>query len=218
MMLRSVFVTGATGYMGSALVAALLARGHRVQALARKESAHRIPPGAETVLGDALDSASFASAIAADTLVHLIGTRHPSPAKAVSFQAVDLASVDAALDAARDAGIRHLVYVSVAHPAPLMQAYIAARQAAEDRIRSSGISASILRPWYVLGPGHRWPVLLVPCYAMLERLPATRETALRLGLVTREQMLRALVACVEQGPSGIRVLDVAAIRSARETA
>ena len=98
-----------------------------------------------------------------------------------------------------------------------MQAYIAARQAAEDRIRSSGISASILRPWYVLGPGHRWPVLLVPCYAILERLPATREAALRLGLVTREQMLRALVACVEQGPSGIRVLDVAAIRSARES-
>lgn len=216
MMLRSVFVTGATGYMGSALVAALLARGHRVQALAQRK-AHTASRLARRRYWETPWIRRPLQVPSRPTPWCTIGTPHPTPAKAASFQAVDLASVDAALDAARRAGIRHLVYVSVAHPAPLMQAYIAARQAAEDRIRSSGISASILRPWYVLGPGHRWPVLLVPCYAILERLPATREAALRLGLVTREQMLRALVACVEQGPSGIRVLDVAAIRSARES-
>ena len=213
---RSIFITGATGYLGSTLVPALLARGHRVQALARKESAHRIARGAETVVGDALDSTSFAKAISADTLVHLIGTPHPSPAKAASFRNVDLASVNAALDAARVAGVEHFIYVSVAHPAPVMQAYIDAREAAETRIQADGIHATILRPWYVLGPGHRWPVLLVPLYAILSRLPVTREGALRLGLVTLEQMVRAMVACVEQGASGVRVLDVSAIRSAGE--
>lgn len=201
--------------MGRALVPVLLARGHRVRALARQESAQRIPAGAEAVIGDALEPASFSAALApADTLVHLIGTPHPSPAKAASFQAVDLPSVDAALAAARAARIEHFVYVSVAQPAPVMRAYIAVRQAGEARIRASGIPATVLRPWYVLGPGHRWPYLLVPFYALFARLPPTREGALRLGLVTLRQMVGALVASIESGPQGVRIFDVPAIRAA----
>jgi len=212
---RSVFVTGATGYMGRSLIPALLARGHSVRALARESSAHRVFPGAETVVGNALAPATFAGAIApADTLVHLIGTPHPSPAKAASFQAVDLPSVDAALTAALTAGVQHFVYVSVAQPAPVMRAYIAVRQAGEARIRSSGIAATILRPWYVLGPGHRWPYFLVPCYAIFELLPPTREWARRLGLVTLQQMVRAMVASIERGPEGVRMIDVPGIRAA----
>ena len=103
---RSVFITGATGYMGHSLVPALLVRGHSVRALVREASAHRVPPGAEVVVGNALDPDTFSNAVApADTLVHLIGTPHPSPAKAASFKAVDLPSVDAALAAARAARV-----------------------------------------------------------------------------------------------------------------
>jgi uncharacterized protein YbjT (DUF2867 family) len=212
---RCVFITGATGYMGRALIADLLRRGHSVRALARKESTQRVPAGAETVIGDALAPRTFADKVApADTLVHLVGTPHPSPAKAASFRTVDLPSVDAALAAARAARIAHFVYLSVAQPAPVMQAYIAVRQEGEARIRASGIAATILRPWYVLGPGHRWPYFLVPFYALAERLPPLRETALRLGLVTIGQMVGALVAAVERAPQGIRILDVPAIRAA----
>lgn len=214
-MTRCIFVTGATGYMGRALVSALLARGHHVRALAREESARRIPAGAEIVEGDALVAASFYDRIApADTLVHLIGTPHPNPAQAARFQSVDLASVDAALTASRRAGIQHFVYVSVAQPAPVMRAYIAAREAAEARIRASGIPATILRPWYVLGPGHRWPYALVPFYALLSLLPQTREIATRLGLVTLEQMTDALTASIERGADGVRIVDVPGIRAA----
>jgi uncharacterized protein YbjT (DUF2867 family) len=186
-----------------------------VRALARQGSTHRVPAGAETVIGNALAPETFADAVApADTLVHLIGTPHPSPAKAASFRAVDLPSVDAALAAARAARVGHFVYVSVAQPAPVMRAYIAVRQAGEARIRESAIPATILRPWYVLGPGHRWPYFLVPFYAVLARLPATRDMALRLGLVTLPQMVGALVAAVERGPQGMRIFDVLAIRAA----
>jgi uncharacterized protein YbjT (DUF2867 family) len=212
---HTVFITGATGYMGRALIPLLLSRGHKVRALARNKSAHQVPLGAETVIGDALDPSTFTAAIApADTLVHLIGTPHPSPAKAASFQSVDLASVDAMLAAASSAGIRHLIYVSVAQPAPVMHSYIAARQAGEALISASGISATFLRPWYVLGPGHRWPYLLIPFYAVLRLLPPTREGALRLGLVTLNQMVRALAASIEQQTAGVRILDVAGIRAA----
>jgi uncharacterized protein YbjT (DUF2867 family) len=212
---RCVFVTGATGYMGRALIAALLRRGHRVRALSRPESTRRVPAGAEAVLGDALAPGTFERAVSpADTLVHLVGTPHPGPGKAASFRAVDLPSVDAALAAARAAQVAHFVYVSVAQPAPVMRAYIAVRREGEARIRESGIAATILRPWYVLGPGHRWPHFLVPFYALAERLPPLRDTAVRLGLVTIDQMVSALVKSIESGPNGLRILDVPAIRAA----
>jgi hypothetical protein len=39
------------------------------------------------------------------------------------------------------------------------------------------MNATILRPWYVLGPGHQWPYLLLPMYKLMELLPSTREGA-----------------------------------------
>ena len=111
---------GATGYIGRRLVDALVARGHRVRALVRPESAGRVPAGVTTVVGNALDASTFASAVmATDTLVHLVGTPHPSPSKAAEFQRVDLPSIRASVEAARRAQAAHLVYVSVAHPAPM---------------------------------------------------------------------------------------------------
>lgn len=213
---RCVFVTGATGYLARALIPVLLARGHRVRALARGPSVARVPKGAEVVIGNALEADSFAGAIApANTLVHLVGTPHPSPAKAASFRAVDLPSAEAALAAAQRAAVRHFVYVSVAQPAPVMHDYIAVRAAAEERIRASGLAATIVRPWYVLGPGHRWPYALVPLYALARLVPATRGTAERLSLVRLHQMVAALTLAVEGSPGGVRVLEVPDIRAAR---
>lgn len=205
-----VFVTGATGYLGRATIDALIGRGHTVHALARRGSEGRIPAGATVAIGNALDGDSFASAIPAGAaLVHLVGTPHPSPAKAAEFTRVDLASIQASVAAATRSGVRHIVYVSVAHPAPIMHAYIAVRQKGEALIRDSGISATVLRPWYVLGPGHLWPYALVPFYAVLRLLPSTRAGAERLGLVTRPQMVAALVDAVENPPAGgVRLIEV----------
>jgi len=107
--------------------------------------------------------------------------------------------------------------VSVAHPAPAMHAYIAARVAGEAAIADAGITATILRPWYVLGPGHWWPIVLTPCYAIGELLPSTRESARRLGLVSIAQMVRALVQAVESPPPARtqRIVEVPYIRRAQ---
>jgi len=94
-----------------------------------------------------------------------------------------------------------------------MQAYIAVRQEGEALIRSSGIRATILRPWYILGPGHRWPYTLLPVYALLRSIPETRAGAERLGLVTRGAMIATLVRAVEEPPAErVRILSVPDIR------
>lgn len=212
---RGIFITGATGYVGSRLAAALSARGHAVRALSRPASVARVPRGVETVLGDALDAASYRHFVrAGDTFVHLVGTPHPSPAKAAEFRRVDLPSVLAAVSVAVAADAAHFVYVSVAHPAPIMRAYIAVRREGEEAIARAGLTATIVRPWYVLGPGHWWPVVLLPVYGAARLVPALRDGAERLGLVTLDQIVRALVRAVESPPAEgqRRVVDVPGIR------
>jgi uncharacterized protein YbjT (DUF2867 family) len=211
---RTAFVTGATGYLGTRLSSALLSRGWAVRALHRPGSERRLPPGCQPVSGDALRAETFAGAVApARTLVHLVGVAHPSPARAAEFLSVDLASVRAAVEAARTAGVEHLVYVSVAHPAPAMRAYVEARQLGEELVRGAGLAATILRPWYVLGPGHRWPLLLLPAYRLLEAIPATRAAARRLHPITLAQMIAGLLEAVEHPPRGLRVVEVPELRA-----
>jgi len=179
----------------------------------RPGSEGKLPPGVEPVRGNALEAATFAGAVRrGETVVQLVGTPHPSPSKAAQFRAVDLASARATIENAARAGAGHVIYVSVAHPAPAMHAYIAARMEAEALLRATHLPATIVRPWYVLGPGHRWPYALVPFYWLARRLPSLSEGATRLGLVTIEQMIRVLVRAVETGPDGVRVWGVREIR------
>jgi hypothetical protein len=65
----------------------------------------------------------------------------------------------------------------------------------------------------VLGPGHRWAHELLPIYALLERLPATRDFARRLGMVTIQRMTCALVQAVEQGANGVPTVEMPEIKS-----
>ncbi|MBI3477976.1 MAG: NAD(P)-dependent oxidoreductase [Acidobacteria bacterium] len=202
--------------MGSSLIPALLHRGHRVRGLVRPASKGNLPSGSEVVSGDALDANTYKHLIRpSDTFIHLVGVAHPSPAKAAEFQSIDLVAAREAINAAADSGIAHFVYLSVAHPAPMMKAYIAVRTECEALIKQRGLNATILRPWYVLGPGHKWPYALLPFYKVMEALPFTREGAQRLGLVTLEQMIMALVEAVESPVQGLRIVGVPGIRTAQ---
>lgn len=209
-----VFVTGGTGYLGRPLIEQLLARGHEVRALARPESKTKLPAGCIPIVGNALDATTYADHIRPSaTFVQLVGVSHPNPSKAAQFRGVDLVSGKEAIKAARATGIQHFVYLSVAQPAPIMKAYIQVRAECEQQIRESGMNATILRPWYVLGPGHRWPYALIPLYRLMEILPPTRKGALRLGLVTHEQVLHCVVSAVESPSQGVSIVEVPEIRS-----
>jgi len=207
-----VFISGGTGYMGRALIPRLLALGHDVCALARPGSESKLPAGCAVVSGNALEESTFMHAVDGfDAYVHMVGVAHPGPGKDRQFREIDQRSLEASVRAATGR-VRNFVYVSVARPAPAMRAYQAVRAACEETIRAAELNANILRPWYVLGPGHRWPYALIPFYKLAEWIPATRDGAKRLGLVTLAQMTAALVWSVENPAEGVRVIDVPMIR------
>src|ERR1051325_2248687 len=202
-MTPNVFITGGTGYMGRRLISALVTHGHAVRGLVRPGSQGKLPVGADPIVGDVLNADTFADAIApGSVVVHLVGTPRPSPAKAAQFEAIDFPSARECHAAAERAGARHFVYVSVAHPAPVMRAYVDVRMRVEAILRNGSVPYTVLRPWYVLGPGHRWPNLLRPMYWLAERVPSLRDGARRLGLVTLDQMVSALVWAVETANDG----------------
>ena len=210
---HKIFIAGSTGYLGSRLIPKLLERGHEVMALVRKGSEKKIPAGCKIIFGNALDENTYKDSIPpADTFIHLVGVAHPSPSKAELFRTIDLPAARASINAAVSSGIQHFVYLSVAHPASVMKAYVQTRIEAEQLIRESGMNATFLRPWYVLGPGHRWAYALFPMYWLFERLPSYRDSALRLGLVTLPQMIAALINAVENPANDIGIVDVPQIR------
>jgi uncharacterized protein YbjT (DUF2867 family) len=210
----NIFITGGTGYIGRGLIPLLIDRGHLVRVLVRRGSESKLPSGCTPVIGNALDKQSFVNSILpSDTVVQLVGVAHPGPAKSNEFRSIDLVSGRASIEAAAEVGIKHFVYVSVAQPAPIMKTYQSVRAECEKYIHDKELNATILRPWYVLGQGHRWPIVLQPAYWLLERLPSTTESARRLGLVTLQQMLVALVSAIEHPSDGIRIVEVPQIKS-----
>lgn len=208
-----VFITGGSGVIGRALIEGLLQKNISVDALSRPGSEKKFPAGCKVHTGDPLNAASYAAHLKPHhTFVQLVGISHPNPLKKNQFRAVDFVSASGSVEAAKKAGIQHFVYLSVAQPAPIMQSYIRVRQEIEQKIRDSGMNATIVRPWYVLGPGRRWPMLIQPLYWLLERFEKTRSSAQRLGFVSLDQMTAALVNAVKTPPHGIRVWEVPDIR------
>lgn len=195
--------------MGSRLIPALLQRGHTVRALVRKGSEGKLPKGSVPVVGNALDGTTFIDNIKpADTFVQLVGVSHPSPVKAEEFRKIDLVSVKESVEAAKRSEVRHFIYVSVAHPAPVMREYQAVRIEGERLIRESGMPATFVRPWYILGPGHYWAYALKPLYWLAERIPSKRDQAKLMGLVTISQIVTTLVSAVGNPADGTRIIEV----------
>jgi len=212
----SVLLTGGTGYIGRRLIPELVTRGHLVRAVVRPGSEGKVPAGAEVVVADVKSRESVGPHVSRDTVVvHLVGTPHPSPSKAAEFEALDYVAAHECIAAAKAGGAKHFVYVSVAHPAPIMRAYIDVRTRVEAELRESGLSHTIIRPWYVLGPGHRWAYVLLPMYWLMGAIPTTRDSAQRLGLVTIAQMVDTLTWAVDTAGAESRVLNVPDIRRNR---
>ena len=212
--MRTVFITGSTGYIGTRLIKLLLRKGHHVIALARKGSEGKVPAGSEVVPGDPFDAMTFQKSIPKDAVfVQLLGVSHPSPSKAEQFKQIDLRSVKASADAAARSGVAHFIYISVSMvPSKIMEAYQQVRKEGEEYCVSKNLNCTFIRPWYVLGPGHWWPVLLLPFYGIAYLVPSWKQKVRGMGLVTITQMISTLVSAVESEPEKKKIIEIAEIK------
>ncbi|QDH35591.1 NAD(P)-dependent oxidoreductase [Porphyrobacter sp. YT40] len=143
-------ITGATGFVGSAVLAETLAQGHEVRALARREQAPQA--GVEWVRGDLADTAALAALVAgADAVVHVAGlTNTPDPAE---FETANVTGTANVLHAMRGAAVKRLVFVSsLAAREPKLSAYGASKARAETLVEASGLDWTTVRPPAVYGP------------------------------------------------------------------
>lgn len=213
-----VFVAGGTGYIGKRLIRILLNEGYDVTALAREQSVRKLPEGCNIVLGSPFNASTYVDSIPADCVfVHMVGVAHPGPKKKEQFYSIDLASLKVSVEAAKQANVKHFVYISVAQsPTKVMGDFQEARRQGEEAILASGLTSTFIRPWYVVGPGHYWPLLFQPMFKLLEIVPKTSAKAKALALVSLKQMLCTLRAVVINTPKEINnIVEVRDIKRAR---
>lgn len=167
-----ILVTGASGFVGRALVAELAKAGHSVRA-AMRQPADVFPQSVEVIaVSDLTRPVEWRPLLnGVKTVVHLAGIAHAGPE--IAEQAYDrvnrLATAELA-SAAKASGISHLVFMSSIRaqsgPActrPLREtdtpcptdAYGRSKLAAEDAVRGAGVPFTILRPVLIYGPGVR---------------------------------------------------------------
>ena len=230
-MTETVLVTGATGFVGSAVVRALLARGRRVRVLARAGSDRRNLDGLdiEIATGDLTDAASLARAVAGcGALFHAAADYRlwvPDPA------AMRRTNVDGTRDllrAAAAAGVERIVYTSsvatltldpMGRPVdetaqatladmvgPYKQSKFLAEEAVRRLVREEGVPAVIVSPSTPVGPGDVRPTptgrMIVE--AASGRMPAFVDTGL--NIVHVEDVAEGHLLAYDKGVVGERYI------------
>jgi len=187
--------------MGTRLIKALQDREYVIRALVRKGSENKLPQGCEMITGNALDASSYQNKIEpSSTFVHLIGVAHPFPAKKEQFRKIDLVSIQEAVKAAMYANVAHFIYLSVSqYRTKIMRDFQQVRAEGEKLLLQTGMKTSFIRPWYVLGPGHWWPVPLKP-FLFIAKYAGKREAVENLDTVTLPQMIRVLLHAIKNPP------------------
>lgn len=214
--MKRVVIAGSTGFIGRALVAALVARGIHATSIMRPGTEARLPAGAHCLVADPLDRATFLDAIrGSDAFVQLIGTPSPNPAKAEEFRRIDGGAGKEGAWACKEAGIPLYVYLSVPLDIPVMKAYVAVRAQVEELIATLGLTATIIRPFYVLGPGRRWPYLIMPFLWISRYLPGLSRYARTMKFSSRDQVVKAIIDAIDHPPVGIDVWDATRLQSVR---
>jgi len=193
----TIAITGATGFVGQAVVAEACRRGVALRALARREQP--ACEGVNWVRGDLADQAALAALVeGAEAVLHVAGVVNtPDP---TGFHLGNVAGTEALVAAAAEAGVARFVFVSsLAAREPGLSAYGRSKRHAEEVVQTSTLEWTIVRPPAIYGPrdreilelfrmARRWGVVPMP--------PAGRAS-----IVHVEDLARLLLALVPGGPA-----------------
>ncbi|MGG2463615.1 SDR family oxidoreductase [Streptomyces sp. RGM 3693] len=155
-----ILVTGGTGTLGHAVVGRLLDGGHGVRSLSRHPHTGTGRPRPRSYAVDLRDGTGLAEAVAGvDTVVHCAST----PAGG------DTEAAGRLIEAARRAGVRHLVYISIVGVDRIPLRYYRTKLAVERLVAGAGIGWTVLRATQfhdllleLVKTGARSPVIPVP--------------------------------------------------------
>jgi uncharacterized protein YbjT (DUF2867 family) len=191
--MQQILVTGGAGRLGRLVVKHLSAAGYRVRGMSRRASPGEDWPGAEWKQADLETGAGIPQAVEGmDVVVHVA-----SRGQKRRMWQIDVEGTRRLLDAARQARVSHVVYISIVGIDKVPYAYGKAKLACEDLIEHSGLPWSILRATQF---HYGIDVLLT----FLTRLPlvALLPTDLLLQPVAEEDVARRLCEIVQASPSG----------------
>jgi uncharacterized protein YbjT (DUF2867 family) len=174
-------VTGATGYIGGRLVRALRDEGARVRCMARRpdEARARLGVGVEGVAGDVLEPASLAAALAG---VHTAWFLIHAMAAPSGFAEQEREGALNFARAAREAGVRRIVYLGGLGADAALSPHLASRHEVGRLLRESGVPTLELRASVIIGSGslsfelvralvERLPMLLMPRWVSTRTQP-----------------------------------------------
>ena len=157
-----ILVAGGTGFLGRSIVAALRRDGHEIRVLSRGKKANPFVKdrGVTLVTGDVTDAATLDDAMkGVDTLVIAVQfPGHPVEVKRkdLTYDEFDRKGTENLVAAAKKAGVQRVVYLSgagVGQGRP--EEWFVAKDRAENAVRGSGLTWTILRPSWVYGPRDR---------------------------------------------------------------
>jgi uncharacterized protein YbjT (DUF2867 family) len=180
-----VLVTGATGFVGSRLVPALLADGHEVRAMTRRPEAYDGP--GEAVGGDVSDAGSLAEALTGiDVAVYLVHSLDDD-----DFERKDADAARAFGLAAAACGVRQIVYLGgLGKDGDGLSAHLRSRREVERVLGESGVPVTVLRAAIVVGAGgiswemtrqlvQHLPAMVVPKWAATRTQPIALDDVVR---------------------------------------
>ena len=149
-----VFVSGASGFVGTNVVEALVSRGYRVSALVHRSPVEVDSDLIDTTTGGLFDDTALPKAMAdCDAAIHLVGIIEEKPGDGVTFDRMHVGGTRRVLDAARAAGVRRYVHMSALGTRPdAVSDYHKTKWRAEELVRESGLAYTIFRPSMIHGP------------------------------------------------------------------